>query len=258
MMSAANASTAVRINGIEISEQAIATEMQYHPAATADEARNAAVRALAVRELLLQEARSQGCTGEADDMIDDLLARELKVPQAGEEECRQYYSANPQRFHSPTLLEASHILLAAAPDDSEGRERALEQARVLIDALVRDGSAFGALAREYSACPSKEQGGNLGQLSKGSTVPEFERQVFAADTGLMTRPVESRYGYHVVRVDRKIPGELLPFEAVKEKVGQYLEQRVFNTALSQYIRILSGAAQIEGVELEGADSPLLQ
>lgn len=248
----------VRINGVEISEQAIAAEMQYHPAPTAEEARDAAVRALAVRELLLQEARRQGCAGEPDDMIDDLLARELNVPQASDEECLQYYSANPQRFLSPTLLEASHILLAAAPDDGEGRHQALEQARVLIDALIRDGSAFGALARDYSACPSREQAGSLGQISKGSTVPEFERQVFAAEPGLMSQPVESRYGYHVVRVDRKIVGELLPYDIVKERVCQYLEQRVFNTALSQYIRILSGVADVEGVDLNPASSPLLQ
>ena len=107
-------------------------------------------------------------------------------------------------------------------------------------------------------CPSKEQGGSLGQLSKGSTVPEFERQVFAAEPGLITQPVESRYGYHIVQVDRKIPGELLPYELVSERVKQYLEQKVFNTALSQYVRILAAGADIEGVDLDPATSPLLQ
>lgn len=248
----------VRINGVEISAQAIAAEMQYHPAATQTQAQQAAITALALRELLLQQARQLGCTGEPDDMIDQLLARELHVPQAGEQECLQYYSANPQRFHSATLLEASHILLAAAPDDAEGRQQALEQAQVLIAVLQNGEATFRQLALEYSVCPSKEQGGSLGQLSKGSTVPEFERQVFAAEPGLITQPVESRYGYHIVQVDRKIPGELLPYELVSERVKQYLEQKVFNTALSQYVRILAAGADIEGVDLDPATSPLLQ
>lgn len=248
----------VRINGVEISAQAIAEEMQYHPAPTAIHAQQAAAKALALRELLLQAARQHDCSGAPDDMIDQLLAQELNVPQAGEQECQQYYSANPQRFHSPTLLEASHILLAAAPDDAEGRQQALEQARVLIAALQNGEATLRQLALEYSACPSREQGGSLGQISKGSTVPEFERQVMAAAEGLMSQPVESRYGYHIVQVDRKIPGELLPYELVSGQVKQYLEQKVFNTALHQYIRILAAGAQIEGVDLDPATSPLLQ
>lgn len=248
----------LRINGVEISEQAIAAEMQYHPAATAEQARESASTALAVRELLLQEASRQGCDGEPDDMIDQLLAQALNLPQAGEQECRQYYAANPQRFLSPTLLEARHILLPAAPDDADARQQALEKARTLIATLQQNVATFDELARDHSVCPSREQGGSLGQLSKGSTVPEFERQVFAAEPGLMTQPVETRYGYHVVQVERKIPGERLPYENVRDQVRHYLEQKVFNTALSQYLRLLTADATIEGIALEAAASPLLQ
>lgn len=246
------------VNGVEISEQAIAAEMQYHPAATAEQARESASTALAVRELLLQEASRQGCDGEPDDMIDQLLAQALNLPQAGEQECRQYYAANPQRFLSPTLLEARHILLPAAPDDADARQQALEKARALIATLQQNVATFDELARDHSVCPSREQGGSLGQLSKGSTVPEFERQVFAAEPGLMTQPVETRYGYHVVQVERKIPGERLPYENVRDQVRHYLEQKVFNTALSQYLRLLTAEATIEGIALEAAASPLLQ
>ena len=246
------------VNGVEISEQAIAAEMQYHPAATAEQARESASTALAVRELLLQEASRQGCDGEPDDMIDQLLAQALNLPQAGEQECRQYYAANPQRFLSPTLLEARHILLPAAPDDADARQQALEKARTLIATLQQNVATFDELARDHSVCPSREQGGSLGQISKGSTVPEFERQVFAAEPGLMTQPVETRYGYHVVQVERKIPGERLPYENVRDQVRHYLEQKVFNTALSQYLRLLTAEATIEGIALEAAASPLLQ
>lgn len=246
------------VNGVEISEQAIAAEMQYHPAATAEQARESASTALAVRELLLQEASRQGCDGEPDDMIDQLLAQALNLPQAGEQECRQYYAANPQRFLGPTLLEARHILLPAAPDDADARQQALEKARALIATLQQNVATFDELARDHSVCPSREQGGSLGQISKGSTVPEFERQVFAAEPGLMTQPVETRYGYHVVQVERKIPGERLPYENVRDQVRHYLEQKVFNTALSQYLRLLTAEATIEGIALEAATSPLLQ
>ena len=69
----------------------------------------------------------------------------------------------------------------------------------------------------------KENGGILGQLSKGSTAEGFARQVLALQAGLCHSPVETRYGFHIVIVDRKIDGRPLPFDLVKAEISNYLQ-----------------------------------
>jgi peptidyl-prolyl cis-trans isomerase C len=98
----------------------------------------------------------------------------------------------------------------------------------------------------------------LGQLSRGQTVPEFERQLFTAELGVMKYPVESRYGFHVVSVDHKIEGKPLPYEAVRDKVAEYLEEKVHRKAVSQYIQALANEADIKGFDFVSTGSPLLQ
>ena len=131
------------------------------------------------------------------------------------------------------------------------------RAEELLEALKK-GASFKKLAKTHSACPSKKDGGSLGQLTPGQTVAEFERQVFPLPEGLAPHPIETRYGYHVVCIDRKVEGRLLEYSFVKEKISQYLKTRVQRKAISQYIHHLSGAAKIEGIDLEESDSPLLQ
>jgi len=111
---------------------------------------------------------------------------------------------------------------------------------------------------QHSACPSKEQGGALGQISKGQTVPEFERQLFRLPVGLCQQPLESRYGYHLVFVDQRIEGEQLPYEIVAGTIRAELNQRVWQIGVSQYLQNLVGAANIEGIHLQGAETPLMQ
>lgn len=89
-------------------------------------------------------------------------------------------------------------------------------------------------------------------------MPEFERQVFAAEPGLMPRPVESRYGFHLVFIERKIPGRPLTYQSVKGKVAAYLNEKVRRKAISQYIRVLISEAMIEGYDFKVEQSSLLQ
>ncbi len=87
---------------------------------------------------------------------------------------------------------------------------------------------------------------------------EFERQVFAAEQGLMMRPVESRYGFHVVDVVRTVEGSQLPFDMVQEKIAGYLQEKVKRKATAQYIGQLLAAAKIEGYQFDVTASPLMQ
>jgi peptidyl-prolyl cis-trans isomerase C len=255
----------VAVDGVAIPEQAIAREVQYHPAASLEDARAAAARALVVRHLLLRRAAELGVApadpeaeGGEEETIAELLAREVTVPAADAATCERYWRNNRARFRSPDLVEARHILLAAAPDDAPMRAEAKRKAAELIAELQRDPGAFAALARQFSACPSKDQGGHLGQLVRGQTVPEFDTFLFNLDPGLCPTPLQTRYGCHVLLIEQKVAGRELPYEAVKERIAGYLQDRAWRTAVSQYIRILAGRATIEGVEIDAATSPLVQ
>lgn len=254
----------IRANNQVISGAMIAAEMQYHPAATQREALLKAAESLIIGELLRQRAKVLGLTVSADsvaaseeDFIEALLAAEVVIPEASEVECAHYYHANLPRFMSSPLLEVRHILLAYAPDDDEGRVAGKKRAEILL-ASLRDGADFQALARTESACPSKAVGGSLGQISRGQTVPEFERQVFTAEPGLLPRAVESRYGFHIVFIERKVSGAQLPFTAVKDTIADYLNEKVRVKAIAQYIHTLISAADIEGFDFGLSQSPLMQ
>ncbi|SFK00564.1 peptidyl-prolyl cis-trans isomerase C [Pseudovibrio ascidiaceicola] len=262
--------TDVSVNGVQISEQNILAEAQNHPAENPGQAVQAAARALVVRELLLQQARSlniqaapeqmnDGSETPEDAAIRELIEQEVDIPSAATDECQRYYENNKNRFSSEPIFEASHILFAAGPDQHTARSIAKARAHDVIKLLQDKPEAFADLALEYSACPSKETGGNLGQLTKGSTVTEFEKALQSMQAGQMTgEPVETKFGYHIIFLNRKIEGNTLPFEHVEETIRAWLEAASWSKAVSQYISILAGSAEIKGIDLLGSDSPLVQ
>lgn len=249
------------VNDTVIREVEVLREAQYHPAQDAADAFHQAARWLAIRTLLVQRARALGIAAAEDEEapIAELLEREVDVPEPDRETCRRYYDNNPQKYRSADLAEAAHILIAAHPDDASARERAVGQAERLIVQLTEAPSRFAELAGAHSACTSKDDGGRLGQLARGDTVPEFETFLFNLEDGqLCPVPVKTRYGVHVLRVDKRLPGRQLPFDAVADRIAEDLRSRAWRRAFSQYVRLLAGAATISGVDLEGADTPLVQ
>ncbi|BBB30795.1 peptidylprolyl isomerase [Neptunomonas japonica] len=255
----------VSVNGAAIDEAEILQEMQYHSAETVEAAHQKAASALVVKELMLQRAKeleltAQVLTGENQEeaLIRTLLVEEVKQPAPDEEACERYFLANQEKFTTPTLIAASHILLGADPQDQEAREFAAQQAESIIATLVKDPDSFADLAKQYSDCPSKEVNGELGQLEKGQTVAEFERQVFKMQEGLALHAVESRYGYHIVRLDKRVEGEPLPYNMVADRIATYLKDQVYRRSISQYVSLLAGQASIEGIDIQGADSLLMQ
>jgi peptidyl-prolyl cis-trans isomerase C len=262
---------AIRVNGVEVPEQAIAREAQYHSAASLEEARQAAARALVVRELLVQAAArrglddsvapAEGATREVPEeaLIRTLIERDVQVPTADEDTCRRFYETHRERFRSPDLFEARHILFMALPDDPEAQEAAREKAVAAIAQLEARPDRFSQMAQALSDCPSAKEGGHLGQITRGSTVPELETFLYNLEPGqLCTVPIKTRYGYHVLRLDHRVEGRELPFEAVRRKIADYLEERAWTQAVRQYIGLLAGEAEIEGIEIDAATSPLVQ
>jgi peptidyl-prolyl cis-trans isomerase C len=258
---------AVSVNGVSIARDAIVNEMQHHAAPKPIAAWQQAARALVIRELLLQRARHLGVAPapisdaegrrETDDeaIMRALVECEVTVPEPDEATCRRFYENNQTRFRSPDIYEASHILFAVLPEDRAAYELARAEVAAVLAELRGHPERFAELAKAHSRCPSAEQGGNLGQITAGQTTPEFEQALFALEPGqLCEAPVATRYGFHVIRLERKHEGRTLPYELVADRIADYLRESVRRRADAQYVARLVSAAHIEGIELAGADA----
>ncbi|MGB9151387.1 MAG: peptidylprolyl isomerase [Burkholderiales bacterium] len=197
----------------------------------------------------------------ASTAIDALLAQNLLLPEPADEACMRYFAAHRGNYRTGERVLVRHILFAVTPGVNVVALR--KQAEpVFLDVRCHDSEAvdrFADAARKWSNCPSAEDGGNLGWLSAGDCAPEFARELFGlVEVGVLPRLVHSRFGLHIVEVLQREPGELQPFESVRGAVANSLRQQTFVTALRQYLRLLAGAAAVEGVQLDAADSPLVQ
>jgi peptidyl-prolyl cis-trans isomerase C len=245
------------------------------PLHRADETLTAdALRQRACTELLRQAAIAGGLLDAGDpvptdgatsvaasDAIDQLLERELQVPEPTEEACRRYYAAHEGRYAVGERVRARHVLFAVTDgvDVNALRQRA---EACLLDLRCDDAKAdnrFARVAAELSNCPSGGDGGDLGWLGADECAPEFAAELFGRkEIGVLPRLVHSRFGFHVVEVFARKAGTVPHFEAVHGAVAQALRQQAFATALRQYVSLLAGRAEIVGVDLDAAATPLVQ
>lgn len=286
---ASDAQAGRALDGPEVDGVARVDGIALHAAGARPE--GAELRQRACTELLRQAAQRAGLLA-ADDAasedgvvseaaaaaIEALLERELRVPEPCEEDCRRHHAANPARYADGERVLARHILFAVTPgvdvnallpraeqmllklrcgDDTRDAGEAGEAGGQGGSAPA--GDAFAAAAREWSNCPSGAEGGALGWLRSTDCVPEFARELFAQPVvGVLPRLVRSRFGLHVVEVLAREPGVARPFEAVRGAVALALRQQAWTTALRQYLRLLAARANLEGVDLDAADTPLVQ
>ncbi|MBI0002746.1 peptidylprolyl isomerase [Bartonella sp. M0177] len=268
----------VSVNGVVIPEVDILQEAQNHPAPTPGEALLEAARSLVIRELLWQEAKDKNLVPDNEDSVGEdsigedntrqtkldaaisaLLESEIKTPEASEDDCKAFYDRDPSRFSTETIWQVRHILVSANPKDKKVFDQAREKAYAILEQVKKNPQNFATIAKDISSCPSAAEGGNLGQITRGSTVPEFENALKKAKkTGLLMQPIESRYGYHIVEINQIIPGEILPLELVKEKIAAWLEASSWSKAVQQYIAILAGKSHITGIDLKSGEGPLVQ
>lgn len=261
---------AISVNGVVIAKKAIAAEVQTIPARNPGEGWRRASQALVIRELLLQEAHRLGIVAdqrvdadgrretEDDALIRGLIEREVTVPVADRETCLRYYTQNISRFTTAPLYEADHILLNAPRSDHAAFAQAEATIAALAARLATQPEHFEAIARDHSECPSATVGGSLGQIGPGDTTPEFEAALVRLRAGEISAPVATRYGWHLIRLNRRVDGRQLPFDAVADQIARYLDDHVRRQASVQYIALLAGKADIRGITLHAATTPLVQ
>lgn len=196
--------------------------------------------------------------------IEALLEAEVHSPEPGAEECRRHYEAHKPRFVVGQALHVRHILFAVTPGVPVNA--LAQRAEAALLELSRQGVSserFEQLAVELSNCPSSAQGGDLGWITPQDCAPELAKALFLQNdaiqaVGLHPRLVHSRFGLHIVEVLERQDGRLPEFAELQAQIGARLALQSQATALRQYMQLLVGQAQVEGVELEGADTPLVQ
>ncbi|MDM0056783.1 peptidylprolyl isomerase [Variovorax fucosicus] len=206
---------------------------------------------------MLSEAASQA--------IDAWLERELQLPDPSEEACRRHHAAHPARYRTGQRVLLRHVLFAVTQGMDVVALRNRAEA-CLLDVRCHDGKSNGSAsagferaARELSNCPSGEQGGELGWLTPADCASEFAREIFGhVEVGVLPRLVHSRFGLHVVEVLEREGGEPQSFESVRGAVEMALRQQTYVTALRQCLQVLAGQAVVEGVDLDAAETPLVQ
>jgi len=242
-----------------------------------DEAVSAdSLRERAYTELLRQRAVALGLLqdhgmsafqfpdSQTQDIIEQMLEREVSTPEPDPQEQQRHYAANRHRYVIDQSLHARHILFAVTPGVNV-QALANKAEGVLLSLTARDAApdGFARAAAEYSNCPSSQQGGDLGWITPQECAPELAQAFFWDSAGMMPpglhpRLVHSRFGLHIVEVLASNQGRQLTFEEVRERVAMTLQVQSRSTALRQYMMILAGEADVRGVEIEGADSPLVQ
>ncbi len=162
-----------------------------------------------------------------------------------EEELKDYYESNPEKFKSPERVKARHILVSALPEIEESKK---EEARKKIETIkekLNSGEDFEKLASEYSDCPSKQEGGNLDYFARGQMVKPFEDVAFSLNPGETSDIVKTQFGYHIIKVDDKEPAKSISFEEARSELEEQFKNQKARKAIADYIAQLKEKAAIQ-------------
>ena len=162
----------------------------------------------------------------------------LKDVTASDEDAKKFYDEHPDQFTQPERVHVRHILIS---DDVTSAD-----AIAKVQADLRAGASFDEVAKSRSLCPSAAQGGDLGEVSKGQMVPEFEAAAFALkNPGDLSDPVKTRFGWHIIRLEGRTPSSLEPFDNVKPQLLQYLTNEKKNEAFKNAVEGLKKTYKVE-------------
>lgn len=169
------------------------------------------------------------------------VMRRVKVSEA---EMQAFYRRHPDYFRRGEQVRARHILIAFSDkQDGKKRDEALSRIRAIQDKL-RQGSNFAALALEYSDCPSKSRGGDLGYFERDQMVRAFSDVAFSMQPGQISDIVETRFGFHLIQVLDRRPPSQIAYKNVREKIERTLRRNKEKAAAKTYIAALKRQATI--------------
>ena len=168
-----------------------------------------------------------------------------KNATASDQEIKAFYESHPNLFKQPEQVRASHILIKVEPQANESQKAAAQKKMEKIQNKLKKGEDFAALAKEFSQCPSSAKNGDLGYFSRGKMAKPFEEAAFALKPGEVSDIVETRFGYHLIKVTDKKSENAIAFEAIKDRLGKYLKQKNVQKEVKLYVQKLKEKAKVE-------------
>ncbi len=162
-----------------------------------------------------------------------------------DEEVRKVYEEQKNQFNEPEQVRASHILVKVSPEATQEEKDVARKKIEDILAQAKAGKDFADLAKEYSECPTKEKGGDLGFFARGVMVKPFEDVAFALDEGKISDVIETQFGYHIIKLTEKKSQRTIPFEKAKDDLKKGILQQKVNLEFNNWINNLRANAKIE-------------
>ena len=200
-------------------------------------------KALAARSMSEDRLRADA---RVEIVIGKMLDKEAEAqPEATDDDAREFYDKNPDKFKQGEAVRASHILLTV---DEKADEATKKKVRGQIDGILkraRAGEDFAKLAKEHSQDGSAAQGGDLNYFGRGSMVPPFEQAAFALKPGEISDVVTTQFGYHIIKVTDRKAATAVPLETVNAQVKQYLTQQKKKERVDAFIKNLKDKSRIE-------------
>lgn len=231
-----------KVGGLTVTEsevnEMIATLMQRGQNLDNPQGRSMVLEQLIANKLLLLDAqknmyeynaefKAQLQKVKEDLLINFAMTKTLEaVKPATDDEVKAFYEENKERFVAGESVNASHILV-----DSE------EKAREILEKISAGEISFEDAARKESSCPSSENGGNLGEFTRGQMVAEFDKAVFEMNVGEVAGPVKTQFGYHLIKLNAKNEEKTYDFEEIKDQLTDMVmkdkQQKAYQSKLNQ-------------------------
>ena len=227
--------------GIQVSDQKVDDQLAAIKKRFPNEAEYK--KALNTMKLSEEEVKVQIKRGlSIKELIDQKIASKVVIT---DEESKAYYDKNPQMFKQPEQIKASHILIKVDAKADETKKAEARKKIKEVQQKLKDGGDFAALAKEYSEGPSSTKGGDLGYFRRGQMVKPFEKAALALKPNEISDVVETRFGYHLIKVYDTKPEQTLAYADVKDKISQRMKQEKVEKEAIQYINELKKDAKLE-------------
>jgi peptidyl-prolyl cis-trans isomerase C len=226
----------IKISEEEVNEQLVSLKGQFPN----EEEFNKALKRMNLTEASIKEKLARDLS--LKKLIDHEVAPKVKLSDM---DIRAFYENNPETFKQPERVKASHILVKVDPKADASQKAEAQKKIDLVQAKLQKGEDFGALAKEYSEGPSGPKGGELGYFTRGQMVKPFEDAAFAMKPGEVSGKVETRFGYHLIKVTDKTPETTMSYDDVKDRLGEFLKQKKMQEEINVYVKRLEEQAKIE-------------
>jgi peptidyl-prolyl cis-trans isomerase C len=201
---------------------------------------NNAIKNMKLTETVMKSQISRGIS--IQRFLDKMTLGKVEV---SEEEIKAYYDSHTNLFKKPEQIRASHILIKVETGaDEKDKAKARKTIEKIRQRLVK-GEDFGALAKEFSQCPSSAKGGDLNYFGKRQMAKPFEEAAFALKVGELSDVVETQFGYHLIKLTDKKSASTNSYKDMKDRIKKNLMREKIRVEVSNYVQELKKTAKIE-------------